>query len=81
MLNNDSYGEGKNYPVRFVVIFASSSMDFFHNDVKRGLQDDTRNLAIIESGNNKTSRFQANQISSNITFSAFDVIIIQGHFR
>ncbi len=38
----------------------------FHNDVKRGFQDDTRNLigsAIMES-------FQANQISSNITFSA-----------
>jgi hypothetical protein len=44
-----------------------AKMDLFHNDVKRGLQDDTRNWL-----SNNESRFQANQISSNITF---DVIL------
>ena len=42
-------------------------MDLFHNDVKRDLQDDTQNLIGSE------TRFQANQISYNITFFAFHV--------
>ena len=46
-------------------------IDLFQNDVKRGFQDDTRNLI----GSAIMGPFQANQISSNITFSAFDVIM------